>query len=413
MKNVLFVSHSSALTGAELWLLETLRRLDRRAFVPSLVVPRPGPLAEAARSAGVETAVVPMKWWLTDKALVWRQPAAWAFNRGAVVRISAFAREQKVDLVFTNSAATFGGALAAKRAGLPHIWAVHEVLRGERPLLHYLRGGRVLVRLILARSARVIVNSALTAAAFPPSDKIVFVPNGIEVKPADPLRREAVRAELGSSGRGPVLAVVGTIYAGKGQREAIEAAALLTARIPELTLLIIGGVKDARYGRKLRDLVRERGLEGKVVFTGYRSDLSDLLGLVTLAVVPSVVESFGRAALEAMAAGVPVLAVRAGGLTEIIEPGRNGFLADSREPDVLAAAIADALGHPERFPSVVENGLRTVRERFSVECQMAGVERILADVLGGTMVVPPPMSADPRGPFFASRSGGRAGGERT
>jgi len=399
MKTVLFVSHSAELNGAELWLLETLRRLDRRAFRPILALPRPGPLGEEAGQAGVATIVVPAKWWLSESNRVWRQPAAWLLNRSSVRRLAALVREERADLVFSNSAAAFGGALAAAGTGVPHVWSVHEILRGKGRQLRYLFGSVRLGRLILRRSVRVIVNSEATRSAFPPSDKIVLVPNGIEIVESDPAREEGLRRRFGLEAGDEAAAVVGKIYPGKGQREAVEAFARIAAEHPRLRFFIVGQVRDESYAESIRGLVADRGLEGRVVWTGYIGDLTHFLRLVTVVVVASTVESFGRAALEGLASGAAVLAVRAGGLVEVIEDGKNGVLAPSADPGALAEGLKSLLGDPGRRRRLVENGRRTVREKFSLRRQVAAVEGILSEVLGGALLVPPPFRED--GPFFA------------
>jgi len=401
MTSILFVSHSSELNGAEQWLLETLRRLDRRMFQPSLIVPRPGPLVSAAEEARLPVDIVPMKWWLTEPGRVWRQPAAWLMSRKAVGRIAEIARARSAGVILSNSAATFGGALAAKKAGLPHVWSIHEVLGGGRPFLHYLFGAPALVRFILDHSVRVIVNSEQTRSSFPVSEKISLIYNGLTIRPGDPARRDAVRKEFGLSAETPAVGVIGKFYPGKGQKEVLQAVARLAGRYPGLNLLLIGVAADIRYERELRAIVHREGLAGRVYFTGYRSDLLELLQTLSAVVVASVVDSFGRAALEGMAAGVPVLAARAGGLSEIIQSGWNGFLVDSRDPEILAAALMDLFDHPERRPKIIENGFRTIREKFSIERQVRDVERVLVEAGGGTLIVPPPFGPGQDGVLFA------------
>jgi glycosyltransferase involved in cell wall biosynthesis len=405
MISVLFVSHSAELNGAELWLLETLRRLDRKVFSPALVVPRPGPLGAEAEKANVPVEVVPMKWWVTEKRNVWRQPLAWALNRPAVRRIAAIARERKAEVVVSNSAATFGGVLAARRAGIPHVWSIHEILDGERAFLHYFHGARKLIRFILNHSARVIVNSEATRAVFPASDKIVLIYNGLVIHQGDPEIHDIILAEFGLEDGERAIGVIGKFYPGKGQKEVLQAVALLAERYPDLKLIFLGTAADSRYEQELRRITRLSGLFRRVYFGGYRSDLVEVLQTLSVVVVASVVESFGRAALEGMAAGVPVLAVRAGGLTEIVEPGTNGFLAESREPEVLATALADILDHPERRAEIVKNGYRTVREKYSIESQISGVENVLRDVCGRALFVPPLFDDGRDGPLFASARG--------
>jgi glycosyltransferase involved in cell wall biosynthesis len=412
MISVLFVSHSAELNGAELWLLETLRRLDRRVFAPSLVIPRPGPLQAEADKAGIPVDIVPMKWWVTEKSRVWRQPLAWALNRRAVRRIASLARERKAEVVFSNSAAMFGGALAARRAGLPHIWSIHEILSGELAFLHYLRGAKALTGFILEHSSRVIVNSERTREGFPPSDKIVLIYNGLTIRPDDPERRAGIKAEFALADGSRALGVIGKLYPGKGQVEVLRAFALMADRYPDLKLIFIGSAADPKYEADLRRFVRRRRLFERVFFAGLRTDLPEVLRTLSVVVVASVVDSFGRAALEAMAAGVPVLAVRAGGLPEIVRHGVNGFLADSRDPEVLATALADILDHPERCEAVVENGFRTVKEKFTAERQVEDIERVIREVCGRTLLVPPPSSSREEGPFFASVSPDRGGEDR-
>jgi glycosyltransferase involved in cell wall biosynthesis len=382
MKIILFVYHSAELNGAELWLLETLRGLDRTKYVPRLIVPRPGPLADACRSLGIEVRVISMKWSITEKSRVWRQPFAGLWNIVSVKRLARLISRDRVDLVFTNSAAAFSGAKAARRMGIPHIWAVHEVLGGDSPFLHSLAGPRALARFILASSVRVIVNSKLTASAFPDSEKIVFVPNGLEVRACDARRREAIRGELGLEPGDFAVGIVGKLYEGKGQRETVQAAALLAPRHPRFKLFVVGDVRDEAYARSLREFVKTNGLERQVRFLGYRPDLADLLMLLNVLVVASTVESFGRAALEGMAAGVPVLALRAGGLAEIVRPGENGFLLDSRRPEDIARGIEAILQDPARAAALVEGGYRTVHAEYSLERQRRKTGRVLADVLG-------------------------------
>jgi glycosyltransferase involved in cell wall biosynthesis len=378
---ILFVSHSAELNGAELWLLETFRRLDRGRYLPILAAPRAGPLADAATARGLDVHIIAMKWWLTERSRVWRQPAAAILNIAAVRKLAALARAEGAGLVFSNSAAISAGGRAARAAGLPHVWAVHEILGGPRPFLVHALGRRTATHFILKHSARVIVNSEASRAAFPPSDKLRLVYNGVEVSRGDERRQAALRSDVGLRSGDIVAGVIGKIYAGKGQREALQAAAVLAPRYPRLKWLVVGAVGDERYGRGLRAMVRSAGLGDRVLFTGYQPDLVNLMKIMTVVVIPSVVESFGRVALEAMAAGVPVVAVRAGGLPEIVVHGENGFLAETADPVVLADTLEFVLRNPDKAKAAADQGLRTVREKFSVELQVRAVERVLDEAV--------------------------------
>jgi glycosyltransferase involved in cell wall biosynthesis len=195
-------------------------------------------------------------------------------------------------------------------------------------------------------------------------------------------RETILREDLGILPDDAVIGVVGKIYEGKGQREVIQAVADLLPRFPRIKLLVVGDVKDARYYRSLQNLVGRRGLEKNVSFLGYRRDLPDLLSLMRVMVIASVVESFGRVALHAMAAGVPVLAVSAGGIPEIFRHEEDGFLIESRRPERIGQALGDILNNPGKALQVMHRGLQTVRERYSLEDQVKKIERVIDECLG-------------------------------
>lgn len=384
MKNILFVSHSAELNGAELMLLQTLKNIGREKFRPFLAAPGKGPLPEEAGRAGVRTFDVPMKWWLTEKSRVWKQPFSWALNRGGVRRISEIIGENRIDAVMTNSSACFGGALAARRAGVPHVWFIHEILDGPRPLLHYFFGRRRLVKFIHGHSARVIVNSLASRRAFDGLDRVSVVYNGVEIPGAPetaaggPVPAPGAVREPGA----PVLGIIGKVRPEKGQKEAVRILELVRRSFPGARLVVVGDVKDRRYFLRLQDLVGGLGLRDAVVFAGYRRDVARVLDPVDVLLVTSTIESFGRAAVEAMAMGKIVVAADSGGLREIVRHGQNGLLAPSADPEAMARAVVTALEDPELARSISEGASRTARERFSLKKQIEGIERILEECVG-------------------------------
>lgn len=383
MTNILFVSHSSELNGAERMLLDTIRGLDRRKFSPLLAVPRPGPLTEAAAGAGIEFIFLPMKWTLTERAKVWKQPFSRVWNVRGARKAARLIRSRGLGLVVTNTSAVWTGAWAARRAGVPHVWFIHEILDGEKPLLHYVFGRKALVRRMIKLSNRIVPNSEASARAFKASGKAVVIGNGVAAREGPPPDTFALRSALGIEPGTPVVGVVGKIYPGKGQLEAVLAADILRRARPDLRLLVIGGVDDARYDAKIYETVMRLGLERNVVFLGYRDDLDLILGLLDVLVVPSSVDSLGRVALEAMAAGTPVVAVAKGGLPEVVRDGETGLLVASPEPELLAAGIARILDDPALARKLCEGGRKFVAANYSLESQVRRIERVLEECLEG------------------------------
>jgi len=377
MTRILFVSHTAELKGAERFLLDVLRALDRTRFAPRLVVPRPGPLEKEAVAAGVPASVVPFKWWITEPSRVWKQPLASLWNRPAVGTIARLIEAHDIDLVFSNSAAVAVGALAARRAGVPHVWFIHEVLAGASPMLRSFFGNRHLVRMICRRSRLVVVNSLASGRAFAGCADVEVVYNGLPDGAGRAVPRAGLRRELGLEPDDQAVGVVGTVFPGKGQREAVLAVASLAARFPRLRLLLVGEPADAKYVRTIERVIARHGLGGRVILCGFRSDLAEVLALLDLLLVPSTVDSFGRVALEAMAAEVPVVAVARGGLPEVVKHGETGFLVDGPEPGQLAGGMAAVLDDPAKARQVAARAAQEVRRRFSLTAEVRKLERLL------------------------------------
>jgi len=377
IRNILFVSHSAELNGSERMLLQTLNRIDRSKFYLCLLLPQPGPLGEEVKKLGIQEEIIHYKWWLTEKSKIWKQPFSWMWNIKSVFQICKIIHKRRISLVFSNSSVAFSGALAAKARRIPHVWSIHEILCGKNPLIYFFFGNRALVNLISCLSTRIIVNSSASQKAFKQRKKVRLVYNALEIGNKNIVPKNALREELGIGKKDFILGVVGKIYREKGQREVILAVDSIRRTYPHVKLLVVGGVKDQDYYLELKKLVKERNLEKHVCFVGYRKDIFNLLRSIDLLVVSSSVDSFGLAALEAMAVKTPVLAVRAGGLPEIISHGKNGFLIESRKPEIIQKEVESILKNPLKVAEVTEEGFRTARERFSLKEQVKEIEKVM------------------------------------
>jgi len=378
-RNILFVSHSGELYGAERVLLLTIEGLNKEKFNSVLALPRSGPLGELAEKSGIETFCVPSKWWITEKRKVWKQPLSWLWNLKSLVQMSKLIDKKKIDLVFSNSAVNFTGALAARLKNIPHIWSLHEILEESSSFLSFLLGKRALVGIISALSTRIIVNSDMTGVPFKKNNKLRKVNIGVRGNHKDIVFSDALRRRFGFDAQDFVIGVVGKIYPEKGQKEVVEAVNMIIKTHPQVRLLIVGGVRHTGYQRKIQKFISVNHLERHVLVTGYQKDIYDILSMLNLLVVASTVESFGRVALEAMAVKTPVLAVRRGGISEVISPGENGFLVESRNPKILAQGICSVLESPEQVSRIIEKGYKKMKEKYTLENQIEGIEGVLKE----------------------------------
>jgi glycosyltransferase involved in cell wall biosynthesis len=157
----------------------------------------------------------------------------------------------------------------------------------------------------------------------------------------------------------------GRVESYKGFHVLVEAAALLRERGVDAPAFAICG--DGHALPALRERVQALGLSN-VHFLGKRRDVPLLTSSATVSVVPSLwAEAFGLTVVEAMAAGVPVVATRTGGIPELVEPGETGLLVPPGDAAALADALQTLLARPELRARIAERALRTVHERFSME----------------------------------------------
>jgi glycosyltransferase involved in cell wall biosynthesis len=313
----------------------------------------------------------------------------------------------RVDIVHAyNFYANVFAVPAARLAGVP------VVLASVRDTGVYLTPAKKRVQRAVCRLAdRVLVNAQavrawLVAEGFP-AGKIVVIPNGIDLerfrgRPRDP----ALRSALGIPEDALLVAVLSRLDRLKGLEVFIQAAAEVARRVPRARFLVAGdrvlvrdgeAVTESAYRDGLAESARRLGLAGRIVFTGFRLDVPELLAESAVSVLPSLSEGLSNTVLESMAAGVPVVATAVGGTPEAIEDGVSGLLVPARDPKALAAAIAALLANPERARALGEAGRRRVAERFSLDVMVRRTERLYEGLLGAADRRPAAGPAGPRG----------------
>jgi glycosyltransferase involved in cell wall biosynthesis len=254
-------------------------------------------------------------------------------------------------------------------------------------MLHHRRAtrGGPARRWLFRRTAAVLAASEAIAAAARAAHlshgPLAVVPGAVDVErftpEADP---SAVRQELGLGG-GPVVGCVARLVPGRGHDVLLEAAVRLRRRWPALRVLLVGR-GDGRPALERR--VAELGLGDAVVFAGYRSD--DLPAVLTalscFALLGGGSEESGRAVLEAMAAGRPVVAGRFGAMPETVLDGETGWLV-SADAEAVADRVAALLAEPETARRMGEAARRRVLACHTPDRRAAAVEQEYARLLAG------------------------------
>jgi glycosyltransferase involved in cell wall biosynthesis len=400
--NVLFIENSVGLAGSTMSLCSLLNFLDTDLVEPHIVLSRSQQeayLLGHLRRPGDMTVIAPSprlneaSWAQRILSLVQRLAPS---LRGSVLRVMAgletfavtipyvfrirrWAKDRHIALIHHNNGFDLGALLLS------------YVLRV--PLVAYQRGDEwnsPLVRWLAPRVTRYIANSMGTkenlisigvasgriSVIYPPLDLSVFdVGRPSTLTPST----------FGVPAASPCFGIVGMLISWKGQDVFLRAAGRVLEQIPNAYVFVVGAAPpgDRAFAESLRALAVNLGIADRVVFTGFRSDVPDVLKLLDVVVHASVQkEPFGRVIAEAMVMGRPVVATNAGGPTEIIEDGETGFLVPPRDDEALAARIIALLQDPAMAKRIGEAGRQAVIEKFSAEDHARLVTQVYAKALG-------------------------------
>ncbi len=362
---ILHVSSAMAIGGGEIHLLDLCQALLERGHHVHLVVRPNSPLPDRLGSAPITVHELPLR-----NAI--DLPSARALSR--------VIQQQRIDIIHGHVARDYPLCLLAEK------WAG----RGRVVLTrhHYLpvRVNR-LNRALFRRVGRVIavsesVRRGLLASLPVPAEQIVTIPNWVncdayrQAPPSDQARRRlGLSAPL-------VVGMVGQMTPTKGQEEFLRAAARVSASREDVAFLVVGREqKGRRFTRRCHQLVQRLDIAHRVTFVDHIEDLSWVWSALTVLVVPSWQEAFSIVLIQAMAAGLPVIASRVGGPAEIITHGVTGWLVPPREIQPLAEAIERLLDEAPLRERLGRAARAEVRQRFDRSRIIERIESVYREVM--------------------------------
>lgn len=155
----------------------------------------------------------------------------------------------------------------------------------------------------------------------------------------------------------------------KGQKYLVKAIPMVLEKLPAARFFIVG---EGELMDELQSLAASLGLDRKLIFTGFRSDVGAFYQVADLFVMSSVQEGLGTAVLDALAMGKPVVAANSGGIPEIVTDGLTGRLVSAADPTALARGIIEMLTSEDSAKDMAVRGQKMVRQKFSVKAMVAG-----------------------------------------
>jgi glycosyltransferase involved in cell wall biosynthesis len=397
-RRVLYLSPIGDIGGAERLLASFLAVLDRMRYDPVVAAPAHGRFARAMADLKIPFAPIAIPRTLERLSLRGKRATlgeiviAIATAIRTVFLIFRLIRSLRPAIVHTNGTKMhLLGTLAARMAGVPVVWHIHDFLvPGTWERLLALLGRRMKVRVVANSEA---VRRSLEPMGLCP--QTVCIPNGVDLNRFHPKSDGlGVRKEFGLSPDTRVVGLVGILAPWKGQDVFLRAAALIHAKQPATRFLIVGDeiYKTAGHGTfraQLEQQVAQTGLKQVVTFTGYRDDMPDIIAALDIVVHASVQpEPFGLVVLEAMACGHPVIATNGGGVPEVLgTDGACGLLVPPNNSNALAAAILRLLEDTARRASMGRAGRRRAQELFDIRLHAQHVQRLYDSILEGQSCV--------------------------
>lgn len=285
----------------------------------------------------------------------------------------SFLRQNSIDTIVTYH---FGSDIWGTFWG--HLAGVRSIMSNRRDMGFWRKWHQVLAYRLFNRWVNKIiavtnsVKEMIIENENVPFEKIEVIYNGVEFshKPVD-IRQQ--RSQLKISEQDIVIMHVANLRPIKGHVYLIEAFAKIAPRFSNAKLVLIG--KDELNG-ELQNLAQKLGVIDQILFLGQRSDVSTLLAIADICVLPSLSEGMSNAILEYMAFGMPVIATKVGGNPELIEDGFNGLLVDKENVPQLAEVMIKLLEDKAKRQLMGKNGLVLVQKKFSMEAMLGQYKKL-------------------------------------
>ncbi len=270
------------------------------------------------------------------------------------------------------------GIPVSRLRGVPVVSTVHGIER------HFFRPIRRRAYRALLNRARVVigiseaVKQAVVDQVGVPDEKVAVIPYGF---PIGDTGAASSRGALSQDGQAPLIVTVGRVDEAKGHRYLLEAMMGVRSVYASARAVIVG--HDGGLMSALRAQSTRMGLDDCVTFTGFRDDVPQILAGADVFVFPSLTEGFGLVLLEAMAAGLPVVASRVGGIKDVVFDGETGLLVPPADSRALSDAIIHVLRDPAKARRMGEQGRARLLKTFTVERMVESTQVVYRRMLGG------------------------------
>ena len=370
MKNILFLHAGAEMYGADKVMLDLITRLDKSKYHPYVILPTDGVLVDALKKNEIDVEVmlypIMRRKYFNPKGII-----EYFFNLKKYTSIiEKYAKDKKIDLIHTNTAATLEGSFVARRLHIPQLWSIHEII--VSPKMMYIFTSK----LISKYSSSTITDSGavkrhLDASGFFKKNDVKVIYNGVDANRFNPnVSCEYLYTEWNIPRNAKVIGMMGRVNSWKGQHDFLKAVNIILEKYSDVYAVFVGAAFDEEEWREkeLADAIAISPYKDRIINKGYRTDSEGIYKLFDVFVLPSTnPDPLPTVVLENMATGNPIVGYRHGGICEMVKEGYNGLLAEVKNPKDLAAKIEMLLVDDELRYKMGSNSRTRLLENFSIE----------------------------------------------
>ncbi|AGB42273.1 glycosyltransferase [Halobacteroides halobius DSM 5150] len=357
--NILHIHSAKHFGGGEVHLYQLAKGLSARGH--NLVLAIREPMVDKFSGLDVKIEELPLRNVL---------------DLSSISQLVKIIKENKIDIIHVHRGKGYWlGVISVKLARRGKVVATRHILRSLGKGYVYSRLYENISRFIAVSNE---VKNILVQENKIADDKIAVIYNGVNIENFNTKKvdNQGLKQEFGLKNNELVVGTVGRLGALKNQELLVKMAAKLKNKA-DVKYLIVGedNSSNQSYKHRLEDLIKEFKLEDKVVLTGFRRDIPELMSLFDILVVPSQEESFGIVAIEAMAMKKPVVASDVGGLKEIIQDNKTGFLVPLVEKEFIGRLLK-LINNSNLRKKMGQTGYERVLNKFTIEAMIDQTEEL-------------------------------------
>lgn len=373
--------------GADKILLEIVTGLDLKRFKPIVVLPTSGKLSQKLLENNIEVYVVnyPIlrRKYFNVKGIL----KYFSTYRRSIRQILKIIGEQQIDIIHVNTIAVLEGISLKKKLKAPLVWHIHEILQHPKLVVTVTNAlvGIFSDKIVAVSNA---VSRNLIRSFFISKDKVKVIYNGIDDGVYNSKNNVTyLYKELGVPTEAIIVGMIGRVNSWKGQDDFLDAVIPIIKENKKVYAVLVGGVFEGQEWRlkELEKRVLESGWSENIKVLNFRNDTPNIHNFFDIFVLPSTnPDPLPTVVLEAMASGKPIVAYSHGGVTEMVENNKNGFLSTPRDTGKLKTSLNTLISDETLRNEFGENSLAREHAKFSISSFINNFSNLYVSVVKGS-----------------------------